>query len=98
MTEQQTPEEIRREIERTRRELGDTVDALAHKANVKEQARLKKEEVKEQARAKKDEVTRQARAKTGEAQERVKANPTPLAAAIGGGIALLLLLRFLRRR
>ena len=98
MTEQQTPEEIRRGIEQTRRELGDTVDALAHKADVKEQARLKKEEVKEQARAKKDEVTQQARIKTGEAQEHVKANPTPFAVAIGGGIALLLLLRFLRRR
>jgi hypothetical protein len=74
--QQQTPEDIRREIERTRRELGDTVDALSHKTNVKEQARLKKEEV----------------------QERVSANPVPLAAVIGGGIALLLLLRMLRRR
>ena len=73
---QQTPEELRREIERTRRELGDTVDALSQKADVKQQARQKKEEV----------------------QERVKANPTPLAAAIGGGIALLILVRMLRRR
>jgi len=47
MTPQQTPEELRREIEETRRELGDTVDALSHKANVKEQARLKKNEVQE---------------------------------------------------
>ena len=47
MTEQLTPEEIRREIEQTRRELADTVDALSHKANVKEQARLKKQEVQE---------------------------------------------------
>jgi hypothetical protein len=79
MTEQQsqqTPEEIRAEIERTRRELGDTVDALSHKANVKEQARLKKDEV----------------------QERVSSNPVPLAAVIGGGIAILLLMRMLRRR
>ena len=44
---QQTPEEIRAEIERTRRELGDTVDALSHKANVKEQARIKRDEVQE---------------------------------------------------
>ena len=75
MTQQQTPEEIRREIERTRRELGETVDALSRKADVKEQARLKKEEV----------------------QQRVSSNPVPLAAAIGGGIALLLVLRLIRR-
>ena len=33
---QQTPEELRREIERTRRELGETVNALSHKADVKQ--------------------------------------------------------------
>jgi Protein of unknown function (DUF3618) len=76
VTQQQTPEELRREIERTRRELGDTVDALSHKADVKEQARLKKEEV----------------------QQRVSTNPVPLAAVIGGGIALLLVLRLWRNR
>jgi uncharacterized protein DUF3618 len=76
VTEQLTPEELRREIEQTRRELGDTVDALSHKADVKEQARIKKEEV----------------------QERVSANPVPFVAVIGGGIALLLLLRLVRRR
>jgi Protein of unknown function (DUF3618) len=76
VTQQQTPEEIRQEIERTRRELGETVDALSHKTNVKEQARQKKDEV----------------------QQRVSANPVPLAAVIGGGIALLVLMRLLRRR
>ena len=78
MTEQaqQTPEEIRAEIERTRRELGDTVDALSHKTNVKKQARIKKDEV----------------------QERVSSNPAPVIAIIGGGLALLLLLRMLRNR
>ncbi len=73
---QQTPEELRREIERTRRELGETVDALSHKADVKEQARLKKEEVRQQ----------------------VSENPVPLAAVAGGNVALLLLLRLIRRR
>ena len=38
-TTEQTPEDIRREIERTRRELGETVDALSHKADVKQRAR-----------------------------------------------------------
>ena len=45
---QQTPEDLRREIERIRRELGETVDALSHKADVKEQARLKKDELRRQ--------------------------------------------------
>ena len=64
MTETQQTEELRREIERTRRELGDTVDALSQKADVR---------------------------------ERVKANPTPLIVGIGGFVALLVLLRLLRR-
>jgi hypothetical protein len=46
-----------------------------------------KADVKEQARQKKEEV-----------QERVKANPAPLAAGIGGLLALLLLIRLLKRR
>jgi hypothetical protein len=73
---QPTPEELRRDIERTRRELGDTVDALSRKADVKQQARQKKEEV----------------------QQRVTSNPTPIAAVIGGLIALLVLLRIFRNR
>ena len=51
MSRQQTPEELRREIERTRRELADTVDALSHRADVKEQARIKKEDVQERVSA-----------------------------------------------
>ena len=85
--EQQTPEEIRLQIERTRTELGDTVEALSQKADVKEQARQKKDEVKEQARQKKDEV-----------QQRVAANRTPLLAVGGGFVALLVLRRILRGR
>ena len=42
-------EELRREIERTRAELGETVEALSHKADVKAQAREKVDEAKSQA-------------------------------------------------
>jgi ElaB/YqjD/DUF883 family membrane-anchored ribosome-binding protein len=73
---QQTPEELRREIERTRLELGETVDALSHKADLKEQARLKTDEVR----------------------QRVNDNPFPVVAVGGGIVALLVLLRVIRRR
>ena len=51
-TEQRTPEEIEADIERTRREMGDTVAAVAEKADVKAQAKAKVEDAKAQAKAK----------------------------------------------
>jgi len=42
-----SPEEIRAEIERARRDLGDTAAALAHKADVKARAQEKVAGVKE---------------------------------------------------
>ena len=54
--EEKTPAEIRAEIDETRGELGDTVEALAEKTDVKAQAKAKVEDVKEQAKAKADEA------------------------------------------
>jgi ribosome-binding ATPase YchF (GTP1/OBG family) len=50
--EQTDPEELRREIEVIRQELGETVAQIAYKADVKTQAREKAQEVKAQAREK----------------------------------------------
>ncbi|HEV2875260.1 MAG TPA: DUF3618 domain-containing protein [Thermoleophilaceae bacterium] len=49
MTEQDT-EQLRRDIERTRSELGATVEALSHKADVKALARAKAEQARSHAR------------------------------------------------
>jgi DNA-binding XRE family transcriptional regulator len=46
---QQDTEQLRREIEQTRAELGATVEALSHKADVKAQARAKAEQARSQA-------------------------------------------------
>ena len=51
-TEQRSPEEIEADIERTRRDLGDTVAAVAEKADVKAQAKAKVEEAKARLKAK----------------------------------------------
>ena len=45
--DQRSPEEIRADIEETREDLGDTVEALAAKTDVKGQAKAKVESVKE---------------------------------------------------
>ena len=44
--EPRTPEEIEADIERTRGDMGDTVAAVAEKADVKAQAKLKVDEAK----------------------------------------------------
>jgi hypothetical protein len=51
-TEQRSPEEIEADIERTRREMGDTVAAVAEKADVKTQAKAKVEDAKARLKAK----------------------------------------------
>jgi hypothetical protein len=83
---QQDTEHLRREIERTRAELGATVEALSHKADVKAHARAKAEHAKAQAREKAELARSQAQQKPA----------VPLAAGIGVAIAALWLIR--RRR
>jgi Protein of unknown function (DUF3618) len=51
MTTAKDPEQIQREIEETRRELGDTVEALAAKADVKAQAHRRIDSAKAWARS-----------------------------------------------
>ena len=86
MSEQDT-EQLRRDIERTRAELGATVEALSHKADVKAHARAKAEQAKEQAREKAELARSQAQAKPA----------VPLAAGIGLAIVALWLIRRRRR-
>ena len=84
---QQDTEQLRGEIERTRAELGATVEALSHKADVKAQARAKAGQVKVQAREKAELARSQA-----------QQNPAvPLAAGIGVAIVALWMIRRRRR-
>jgi hypothetical protein len=80
---QQDTEQLRRDIERTRAELGATVEALSHKTDLKAQARAKAEQAKVQARDKAELARSQA-----------QQNPAvPLAAGIGVAIVALWLIR-----
>ena len=87
-TEQQRdPAEIEREIERTREELADTVGAVAEKADLKKQARLKVEETKSGSREKVEAAKQTAQAKTRELASKAQ-QATPDSAASAGGQAL----------
>ena len=91
---EQLPEDqkqLRGQIEETRSDLGDTVEALSAKADVKAQVKDKLDEGKKQLRGQQA----KAEAKLGEMSEKAKQNPTPIAAGL---LALLLLIFLLKRR
>jgi Protein of unknown function (DUF3618) len=98
-----TPQKIEAEIEQTREELGDTVEALAGKANVKAQAEDKMAQVRHTAENKKDELAAKARAATPDSAQAgaqqlasmVQRKPVPFAAAgaFAGGMLLGWILR-----
>lgn len=89
-----TPEEIRAEIEETRAEVGDTVEALAAKTDVKAQAKAKVEEIKSNVRQRGEVLKARAQSTTPEnaqqggqqAVAKVRENPAPF--AIGGAVLL----------
>ena len=72
--EERSPEQIRADIDKTRAELGDTVEALAEKTDVKARAKAKAEEVKARVQASAPESPR-------EAEALVRSNPKPFAIA-----------------
>ena len=79
--EPKSPEEIRAEIEQTREQLGDTVEALAEKTNVMAQAKSRISAVKDTAQTKRDEYTARARKA---APESASAGADQLAATLKG--------------
>jgi len=88
------PQELRERIETTREELGETVEALSHKADLKAQLKDQVEERKEQAR----EAKAQVQEKISGAGEQAKQRKQPIAAGVGALLALVAVLLFLRRR
>jgi Protein of unknown function (DUF3618) len=88
VSEPRDPEQLRAEIETTREELGDTVEALAEKTDVKAQTKRKAEETKASVAGKKDELLGQVRqtspdaavSAAGELSQKARQNPIPLAA------------------
>jgi hypothetical protein len=98
------PEALKEDIRQTRDNLGDTVEALAQKADVKAQAKQRVDQGKAQAKQRVDQGKEQLRDYGQQAQtqakqvtEQAKQRPAAVAGAVGGLIALLLLVRIIRR-
>jgi hypothetical protein len=93
-----SPEAIRADIEETRAELGDTVEALAAKTDVKARAEDRVEGIKQDARAKADQVKAKvtsvtpetARQGGGQVVAKARANPLPIAGAAALVLAFVL--------
>jgi ElaB/YqjD/DUF883 family membrane-anchored ribosome-binding protein len=87
--EPQSPEEIRAEIERTREQLGDTVEALAEKTDVKAQVAKRIDAAKDRVQDAKDDVVAKAKHVTPDSAgagahqvaDTVQGKPIPFAAA-----------------
>lgn len=98
------PEQIQSEIEQTREELGDTIEALAAKTDVKAQAKHKVEETKASVSEKKDQILGKARevspdtatSAASAASQKARENPLPLA-AVGAFAAGFMLGRLSKR-
>jgi len=91
------PEQIEREIEQTREQLGDTVEALAAKTDVKTQARQKLDQAKASVSEKREQLLGRARDASPESatsaasqvSQKARENPLPLAIAVAFATGLL---------
>lgn len=92
--ETKPPEQIRVEIEQAREELGDTVEALAEKTDIKAQAKSRIAAVKDTAQTKRDEYAAKAKqatpgsASAGADQLAATVKDKPLPFAVGAAFAI----------
>lgn len=98
MTEQRDRQQLRGDIEQRRRELGETVNALAHKADVRARAQEKKTELQQQARQKGTDLQQQARQKGAELKLQAEQDPAKAVGAVLVLLALIALMRWRKRR
>jgi Protein of unknown function (DUF3618) len=113
MTESTDPEQLRQEIEQTREDLSDTIDALKYKTDPREQAKVAAQKATAKTRELGQKVydkapppvanafdrTKEAVApKASQAREKARGHEGQVAAAVAAALVLLLLVRKIARR
>lgn len=91
-------EALRAEIAQTREELGDTVQALAAKADVKARVRESAAQTKARVRQRAAETTAQLREQATHASAEARRAPVPWAAVAAGAVAAIVAVVVLSRR
>ena len=94
-------EALRAEIRRTRAELGETVQALAAKADVKARAREQVEQTKQRVRQRAAHFADTVKGQAGSVRDAgggVTRNPVPIGALLGAAAALVIVLIVIRGR
>ncbi|MCN0178795.1 DUF3618 domain-containing protein [Salinispora arenicola] len=91
-------EALREEIRRTRVELGETMEALAAKADVRKRLRSSTEQVKERMREQATLTAARVRGRARPPGERVRGAPVPLTALAAGALAAVVVLMIVRGR
>ncbi|MER7460084.1 DUF3618 domain-containing protein [Micromonospora sp. NPDC126480] len=89
---------LREEIRRTRVELGETVEALAAKADVKKRLRTSTEQAKERMREQAAMTVARVRGQARQNGDRVRGNPVPFVALAAGALAAAVVLMIVRGR
>jgi ElaB/YqjD/DUF883 family membrane-anchored ribosome-binding protein len=99
---QRDPEAIREEISRTRADMGETLDALSAKLDVKGQAKAKAEHAKTQAKTTAEQAMTQAQTLVSQAKQQAQTvyqrQPVAVIAGVGAVIAIVAGLLFRRAR
>jgi uncharacterized protein YjbJ (UPF0337 family) len=87
---QRDPDALREEISRTRKDLGETLDALSAKLDVQGQAKAKAENAKTQVKAKADQAKAQAQTLVSQAKDQAQTayRRQPNAVIVGAGAAV----------
>jgi Protein of unknown function (DUF3618) len=92
------PDAIRADIETTRAELGDSVEALAAKADVKARAQETVTAAKDRAKDTAQVATERAKDTAQQVGEKVRRRPAPVAAVVAGLAAAASAVALIRRR
>lgn len=94
-------QELEKEIERTREQLGETVEALAAKVDVKARTQEKLGQLTARLKGKATAAQDKAKQQAAQAGQQIRKRPAPAAATVGGiGLLVLffVLIRWWRRR